>query len=121
MLGRLDYSLTGVPIGSGPVPRITEGSAFRVTLRPMSEDLAAIIPTSMRYRIDDVNQGSTILDWTSLTPATSVNVVITGAQNAIRNNLCTERRQIVFEASDSDGAIRRTFDYDITDIQGITT
>lgn len=121
MLGRLDYSLTGVPLGVHPVPRITEGAAFRVTLRPLNADLAATTPTTMRYRIDDVDQGIAILDWTSLTPATSVNVVITSAQNAIRNDLCVERRQLVFEASDSDGPIRRTLDYDIENIQGIET
>lgn len=118
MLGRLDYSLTGVPSG-GPVPRISEGAAFRVTLRALSADLASTTPTTMRYRIDDADRGEAILDWTSLTPGTSVNVVITSAQNAIRNGLCVERRQIVFEAIDSDGPIRKTLDYDIQDIQGI--
>lgn len=119
MLGRLDFNLTGVQLGILPVVRINEGEAFRVTLRPLSADLAATTPTTMRYRIDDLVQGNAVLDWTSLTPATSVNVVITGTQNAIRNALCTERRQIVFEATDSDGSLRRTFEYDLVNLQGI--
>jgi hypothetical protein len=120
MLGRLDFELTPAPVGFSPTPRVNEGEAFRVTLRPLNADLAATTPTTMRYRLDDLNQGCAILDWTALTPATSVNVVITSAQNAIRNGLCVERRQLTFEASDSDGPIRRTLDYDITDLQGIT-
>lgn len=119
MLARLDISLTGVQLGISPTPRVNEGEAFRVTLRPLSADLAATTPTTMRYRLDDLNQGTAILDWTTLTPATSVNVVISSAQNAIRNGMCVERRQLVFEASDADGPIRRTLDYDIADIQGI--
>ena len=119
MLGRLDYNLTGVQVGQSPIVRINEGEAFLVTLRPLTADLAATTPTTMRYRLDDLVQGNAVLDWTSLTPGTSVNVVITSAQNAMRNNLCVERRQLVFEASDSDGPIRRTLEYDIQDTQGV--
>jgi hypothetical protein len=120
MLGRLDISLTGPPVGIAVIPRIREGEAFRITIMALTENLAAATPTSMRYRIDDLNQGSAILDWTSLTPATSVNVVITAAQNAIRNTMCVERRQIVVEAADADGPIRSTLEYDIEDLQGIS-
>lgn len=117
MLGRIDLSLT--PVKEAPTPRVQEGEAFRVTIRTLTADLAATTPTTMRYRIDDLSQGSAILDWTSLTPGTAVNVVITAAQNAIRNGLSSERRQIVFESSDSDGPIRKTLAYDIENLQGI--
>lgn len=119
MLGRLDYSLTGVQLGQSPVLRVNEGEAFRVTLRPLTADLVASTPSTMRYRIDDQVQGNAVLGWTTLTPSTSVNVVVTSAQNAMRNGLCVERRQIVFEASDSDGPIRRTLEYDLQDLQGV--
>lgn len=120
MLGRIDLQLLGPPVGEALTPRIREGEAFRVTIRALTADLAASTPTAMRYRIDDLNQGNAVLDWTTLTPATSVNVVITAAQNALRNGCGTERRQLVFEATDSDGPIRKTLDYDIADLQGVT-
>jgi hypothetical protein len=120
MLGRIDLQLLGPPIGEALTPRIREGEAFRVTVRALTADLAAATPSAMKYRIDDLNQGSAVLDWTAMTPATSVNVIITAAQNAMRNGLCVERRQLVFEASDSDGPVRRTLDYDIQDLQGIS-
>jgi len=119
MLGRIDIQLLGPPIGEALTPRIREGEAFRVTVRALTADLAAATPSEMRYRIDDLDQGNAVLDWTTLSPATSVNVIITAAQNAMRNNLCAERRQLVFEASDSDGPIRKTLDYDIADLQGV--
>lgn len=112
--------MLGPPIGEALTPRIREGEAFRVTVRALTADLAASTPTTMRYRIDDLNQGNAVLDWTTLTPATSVNVIITAAQNAMRNGLSIERRQLVFEASDSDGPVRKTLDYDIADLQGIS-
>lgn len=120
MLGRIDTQLLGPPIGEALTPRIREGEAFRVTIRALTADLAASTPSTMRYRIDDLNQGNAVLDWTTLTPATSVNVIITAAQNAMRNGLCTERRQIVVEAADSDGPLRKTLDYDIIDLQGVS-
>jgi len=120
MLGRLDFTTLGPDVGRALTPRINEGEAFRLTVRPLSADLAATTPTTMRYRIDDRDQGTAVLDWTTLTPATSVNIVLTSAQNAMRNGLGIERRQVVIEAVDSDGPMRRTFDYEISDLQGVS-
>lgn len=116
MLGRLDIQLLGPPVGEALTPRIREGEAFRVTIRALTADLAASTPTTMRYKLIDSEQGANILDWTSLSPATSVNVIVTAAQNAMRNGLPSERRQFVAEASDSDGPIRRIIDYIVEDI-----
>lgn len=117
MLSRLDVQ----PIGPQllPTPEVPEGTTLRVTVRPMNSDLAAATPSSMRYRVQDLIQGATVLDWTSLTPSTAVNVTVTAAQNALRNGLCRERRQLVVEATDADGLIRRSFDFDVTDIAGV--
>jgi len=118
MLGRLDFDLLGHEATSG-TPRVLEGTALKVTLRALDSDLAGTTPTTMRYRIDDTLQGNAVLDWTTLSPATSVSFIITAAQNVMRNGYHKERRQIVVEAADSDGPIRRTIDYDVIDIEGI--
>jgi hypothetical protein len=120
VLGRIDISVLGPIVGQALTPRINEGEAIRLTVRPLSADLAATTPTTMRYRIDDLNQGTAVLDWTSLVTGTSVNIVLTSAQNALRNCLSIERRQVVVEATDSDGPMRRTWEYEIADLQGIT-
>jgi hypothetical protein len=119
MLGRLDISALGPNVGQALTPRINEGEAIRLTVRPLTADLAATTPTTMRYRIDDLDQGNAVLDWTSLTPGTSVNVVLTSAQNALRNCRSVERRQVVVEAVDSESTLRRTYEYEIADLQGI--
>jgi hypothetical protein len=43
----------------------------------------AAVPTSARYRLDDEKSSTEILDWTSLTPASSIEITITPAQNAL--------------------------------------
>lgn len=118
MLGRLDYDLIG-PRARAPVPTILEGEALKIMVRALNSDLAVTIPTSARYRIDDANQGTAVLDWATLTPSTSMSLIVTSAQNAMRNGMRQERRQLVIECADSDGPIRRTLDYDILDIAGV--
>jgi hypothetical protein len=118
MLGRLDIIPLAQP-GQAMGPRINEGEALRVTIRALNSNLGATTPLTMRYRIQDVDQNSTLLDWTTLTPATSVDVTITGAQNSIRNGRSLEHRQILAEASDIDGVIRKTLNYTVADIEGI--
>lgn len=116
MLVRIDISTDET--GQSPVRQVNEGEALKLTLRALNDSLAVVTPTSMRYRIQSIDTGETVLDWTSLTPSTAVSVIITGAQNAIR---CggTERRAVIAEATDSDGLIRRVFEYDVVDLQGI--
>jgi len=116
LIGRLDVSSSAI---GALTRRIAEGDALRLTLRVLSPDLALIAPTTLRYRIDDLNQGSAVLEWTTLTPTATTNVIVTSAQNAMRSGLSVERRQIVFEASDSDGPQRKTYEYDISNLQGI--
>lgn len=119
MLERLDIQLTGPR--SVPIPEVSEGSSLRVVVRSLNTDLAAVTPTTMRYRVADVVQQSAVLDWASLTPGTAVNVTVTAAQNALRNGLLRERRQIVVEATDADGTLRNTLDFDVVDIAGVIT
>lgn len=40
-------------------------------------------PSAARYRIDDKGSGTQILDWTALTPASSIEIPITPDQNAL--------------------------------------
>lgn len=118
MLGRIDTSFIGPAILS-PMPTILEGEAFKVMLRALTADLALTTPNSARYRIDDLIQSNAVLDWTPLTPSTVMSILVTSAQNVLRNGLWRERRQLVVEASDTDGPLRRVVDYDIQAILGL--
>lgn len=117
MLGRIDIQALGPKVGTAVINQIAEGQLLRLTIRALDADLAAVIPTAIRYRIDDLDQGTAVLGWTSVTPVSSPqSILITAAQNAIRCNLARERRQVVIEASDSDGAIREVYEYDIINL-----
>lgn len=123
MIARLDISATAGPrIGqSGITPSINEGQTLRLNVRPLNESLVASTPTSMRYRIDDLDNRQAILDWTALTPSTSITLTITAAQNAIRHLLDSERRQIVIEATDVDGVYRDTYVYEVSNLEVVTS
>jgi hypothetical protein len=86
--------------------RVKEGSACSIVASFFDDSTdvwSASTPTNARYRIDringDPNCSQEVLAWTSLVPATSNTLAITGAQNALQSQYCDEeRRQIVVEA-----------------------
>lgn len=60
---------------------------------------AASAPTTVHYRIDDITTGTKITDWTSVSPAVSVDITVKSAENRIiANGDATERRQITVSA-----------------------
>ena len=62
-----------------------------------AEPWTLVVPTTLRYRIDDLDTGCNVLDWTTVTPASTATITITAAQNTI-SNCRNARRQIVVEA-----------------------
>jgi len=81
---------------------------------------AAAVPTTVHYRVDNLTTKTNIVDWTSVTPAASVSISITPAQNTITSN-CNpwERRQVTF-AADKDTATetRDIVEYKLMNIGG---
>jgi hypothetical protein len=61
---------------------VNEGSAFTLTARFFDEGVATA-PTTARYRIRDLSNDRIVLDWTAITPATSVDITITATNNAV--------------------------------------
>lgn len=83
--------------------------------------VADAVPTNVKYRIDDLATGSQLLDWTSVTPAASVNITITALQNAIRNDANSIETKQLTVASDyglSTQYIDRTT-WDVRNLKGI--
>jgi len=82
-----------------PKYSVQEDSSFTATIRFRLVD-AATTPTTVRYRIDDKFTEQIIRDWTTLTPAASISVVITPADNAVvAITRREERRQITVETN----------------------
>lgn len=80
--------------------RVNEGSAAAFTANFYSDAWVATAPTNARYRIDNLSTGAQVLDWTTLTPATSNAIAVTGAQNAISDDCEREElRQLTVEGN----------------------
>lgn len=62
---------------------IKEGSANFLTITFKNEDDTLIVPTTVDWRIDNKTAGVEILDWASLTPASSILQTISGLLNVL--------------------------------------
>lgn len=69
-----------------PEPRVKEGSAFQlpVYLRRRST-AAAATPTTIHWRLDCLTSETEVVDWTSVSAASSFTLSITGAHNAMQS------------------------------------
>lgn len=63
-----------------------ELSAVVVTIEPLDSAGDPYTPTTLRYRVDDCGTEKSLIGWTALTPATSVQVTIPGSTNSIQDN-----------------------------------
>lgn len=67
---------------------------------------APFTPAAITYRIDDINSGESIVGSTVVTPAPSVSITVTGAQNALLSNLrYLEDHQLTITVTDSHGNV----------------
>jgi hypothetical protein len=76
--------------------QVNESSALTITAKvwdDSTEVWTAQVPTTLKYRIDCLDSGCQVLDWTSM-------LSVTGAQNAIQND-CNEfeRKQLTLMAN----------------------
>ncbi len=83
-----------------PKTNVLEESTFSLTAFSRTRATkSASIPTTLRYRLDCLKTGREILDWTSVSPAANVTIVITATNNQILDDAnMTERKQIIVQA-----------------------
>lgn len=98
-----------------------EGSGLTaaVSLRTRSTG-AASTPTSLKYRLDCLTTKREVLDWTTLSAASTATITITGAQNAIQSD-CNdyETKQITVMADDGlSTQMRETKRYVVENLYG---
>lgn len=106
---------------------INERSALTVQVTFQDTNWKPVQPTPIRYRIDDLTNNTTIIDWTDLDPtlvsATGViPVAVTADQNAIVNTSNSlERRELTVEAAYSTSLqFVDTFDWQVRNIKGVS-
>lgn len=68
-----------------PKPKVSENDAFTATayFRTRSTKVADT-PTTVEYRVDNITTRTTQMEWTTVTPGTSVSISILPAHNAIQ-------------------------------------
>jgi hypothetical protein len=82
------------------IPTLNEGSRCFVKAKFFDHAENAQIPTSLSYRVDCQTTGATLLDWTTVTPDTVVEVQIDATLNVIqRRGNSIERKAVTFMAN----------------------
>lgn len=71
--------------------RINDGSSLPLIARFRTGD-ADVAPTNAYYSVVDPDTGCVLLDWTSLSPATSITITITSSINDANRGVPVERR-----------------------------
>ena len=102
-----------------PYPEVVEGGGF-TAIAYSRDGTAANTPTTAQYRIDCLTSGQIIKNWTSLTPAAAMNIIITGSDNALKDQSNDyEMRQVtVEEDSDLDTQTRVSGIYRVRNLGG---
>ena len=83
-----------------------EGTATYATGSYFDVNGNAFTPQAVQYRVDDSASGTSILAWTTLTPALSNTVTVTSAQNAlISPTKRSETHVVTFKITDALGNV----------------
>lgn len=104
------------------VPTLNEGSRCFIKAKFFDKLQAPQIASSLQYRVDCETTGTVILDWTTVTPASTVEVQIDATLNTIisrRNRV--ERKVVTFlaNADPPQGAFTGEQKYDLVNLQGV--
>jgi hypothetical protein len=103
---------------------VNESSAITVRARFFNETGDLVSPTTARYLIRDISNDRLVRDWTSLSPAATVDIQITATDNdlqASRRKRKFEKRVVTVQA-DAGTPTQRTdeIEYWVRDLAGIT-
>lgn len=104
---------------------VNESSAMTVRARFFNETGDLVTPTTARYLIRDISNDRLVRDWTSMSPAATVDIQVTASDNDLyehaRRGKKFERRVVTVQA-DTGTATQRTdeIEYWVRDLAGIT-
>lgn len=105
-----------------PRPIFREDSAFSATVyfRDRATQ-AASVPTNIKYRLDCLTTGYAILDWTTVSAASSATISVTAAQNAIldESNSYENKRLTVAGDYGLSTQVTEFATYQVTNLSGV--
>ena len=82
--------------------RVNEESSATFTVRPMDENGSPFIPTTMRYRVDDLASSTQIIGWTAATPSVEVTIVVPASAHTMIDPDKPEEVRVLTVQSDYD-------------------
>ena len=95
---------------------VNEGSTLDLDLTHLDKNRVLQIPTTLKYRIDDLTNIREVLDWTTVSAPGSTNtIIITAAQNALFSRRTKRQKmQITVKTTSSSSAdLQEDFYYDL--------
>lgn len=104
---------------------VNESSAMTVRARFFNETGSLVAPTTARYLIRDISNDRLVRDWTSLSPAATIDIAVTATDNEIQASRQHGKRfehRVVTVQADEGTATQRTdeIEYWIRNLAGIT-
>lgn len=109
-----------------PRDRVNERSSLVVTIKTWDDSLpdewTAQVPTNLYYRLDNLNTGAVVLDWTSITADDETSLTVTPDQNAITDTCRAFQTMQISVAADYGLSTQciNDFRYQIKNLQGVT-
>lgn len=103
---------------------VNELSAFNARARFFSAGGQAAIPDTVRYLIKDIDNDRIVLDWTTLTPASSIEWQVPASANAIYQDRHgrkrrTERRVLTIQTNaGQDSQVSNEEEYVVRNLRG---
>ncbi len=101
---------------------INEQSALFLTFTFTDENGAPLIPTSADWRLDDLTNDVEVVPWTSLTPASTIQVTVSAQDNLIATQTNVHEKRVATVRMNeglSTEANERKF-YRIKNLKGVT-
>lgn len=99
---------------------VNEGTTGYLTVSFYDKTGALAAPSTVSYRIDCLSSGTEIVDDTSVSPASSVEIQLTAANNAIVSGLPRERRRVTVTGTYSgDQAVTHQYDYEVRNLSAV--
>lgn len=89
-----------------------EESRVVITVEPFDLNKDPYTPTTARYRVDDCRSNNEMVDWTSLTPSTSMEITIPGTLNTIIEDRNRKETKVVTVNTDNGLSTQHNSEYE---------
>jgi hypothetical protein len=103
------------------VRKYREGDSFSAVFRFFDDAWGLVTPTTARYRIDCLDSGVVVRDWTSTTAGQVVTIAVESADNKIQDDgNWFERKQMVVQGNFGTASQRvLTRDWVVENLRGV--